>query len=192
MAAAPRYDVTVVSLPFVRRLSQRSEESAFFSARRGDETICLTREEGSFPLRSHVLHEGARFPLGVVSAGMAVLAFLPDTEIEQYLNRVELTREWGSQHRKDEVWRHVALTRQNGYSLNPGLVVEGSWGMAAAVFKDGQPQWALSLTGVEQRFTPQRQAELGPLLLREANALSRELTRRDAAKPTTSAGSFIR
>ena len=35
----------------------------------------------------------------------------------------------------------------------PGLIVEGSYGLGAAVFtREGHPQWALSLTGVEFRF----------------------------------------
>ena len=76
MTAAPRYDVTTVAQPFVRRLASTTGESAFFSARRGDETVCLVREDGSFPIRSHVLHEGIRFPLGVASAGIAILAYL--------------------------------------------------------------------------------------------------------------------
>jgi hypothetical protein len=33
--------------------------------------VCLAGAEGSFPLRSHVLREGIRFPLGVASAGPA-------------------------------------------------------------------------------------------------------------------------
>ena len=56
LAAASRYDVTSLAQPVVRRLSVATGESAFFSARRGDETICLVREDGSFPIRSHVLH----------------------------------------------------------------------------------------------------------------------------------------
>ena len=83
-AAAARHDAATTAQPFVRRLAQVTGESAFFSARRGDETICLIREEGSFPVRSHVLYEGARFPLGVVSAGMALLAHLPDREVDEY------------------------------------------------------------------------------------------------------------
>ena len=71
--AAPRYDVTTLAQPVVRRLSLATGESAFYSARRGDETVCLLREDGSFPIRSHVLHEGIRFPLGVASAGLAVV-----------------------------------------------------------------------------------------------------------------------
>lgn len=182
-SAARRYDVAETAHPVVRRLAQQTAESAFFSARRGEETICLIREDGSFPIRSHVLYEGARFPLGVVSAGMAILAFLPDREVDDYLRRTDLTGEWGTQHGETEIRRHLVRTREAGYSLNPGLVVEGSWGMAAAVFADGEPRWALSLTGVERRFGPERQRELGALLLREAHQLSQALARREAPPP---------
>ena len=44
--------------------------------------MCVLREEGCFPVRSFVLHEGVRFPLGVASAGTAIMAFLPPEEQE--------------------------------------------------------------------------------------------------------------
>ncbi|MEV4146128.1 IclR family transcriptional regulator [Amycolatopsis sp. NPDC049691] len=178
VAAARRYDVTEAAMPVVRRLALATGESAFFSARRGEETICLIREDGAFPIRSHVLFEGARFPLGVVSAGMVVLAHLPDREIDEYLDRVDLVAQFGAQHAVGEIRRHIGLTRQRGYSVNPGLVVEGSWGLAAAVFdQGGSPRWALTLTGVEHRFGADRVPQLGALLLREAHALSETLAR---------------
>jgi DNA-binding IclR family transcriptional regulator len=178
-AASTRYDVTAVAQPFVRRLSVATGESAFFSARRGDETVCLLREDGSFPIRSHVLHEGIRFPLGVASAGLAVLAYLPDAEVDDLLGRTDLSATYGAQHAAGAVRRRVRETRASGYALNPGLIVEGSWGMGAAVFdSDEQPQWALSLTGIEQRFSAERRRELGPLLLREAHELTVALRRR--------------
>ena len=178
-AASSRYDVTAVARPFVRRLSTATGESAFFSARRGDETVCLLREDGSFPIRSHVLHEGIRFPLGVASAGMAVLAYLPDAEVDDLLARTDLTPSYGARHTAAAVRDRVAETRASGYALNPGLIVEGSWGMGAAVFDaEDRPQWALSLTGIEQRFTSERRRELGPLLLREAHELTVALRRR--------------
>ncbi len=68
--AANRYDVTDKAREVVARLAAETGESAFFSARRGDETVCLLSVEGSFPLRSHVLREASGFPpLGVASAG---------------------------------------------------------------------------------------------------------------------------
>ncbi|WP_122816105.1 IclR family transcriptional regulator [Nocardioides pantholopis] len=178
-AAATRYDVTALAHPFVRRLSEATGESAFLSVRRGEETICLVREDGSFPIRSHVLAEGVRFPLGVASAGMVLLAHLPDAEVEEYLAHADLGRDWGPQHAPAQVRRHVDATRASGYAVNPGLVVEGSWGMAAAVFDaQDQPRWALSLTGIERRFGPERRPELGELLLTVAHDLSRSLRRR--------------
>lgn len=185
-AAAPRYDVTDVAQAYVRRLSQATGESAFFSARRGEETVCLLREDGSFPIRSHVLHEGIRFPLGVASAGMAILAHLADSDVETYLAEADLTTAYGAEHAPDRVRARVADTRRTGYAVNPGLIVEGSWGMGAAVFDaSDQPQWALSLTGIEQRFTAARRAELGPLLLRAAHELGRAIRRGLAPAPTS-------
>ena len=179
-AAAPRYDVTDAARGVVSALASETGESAFFSIRRGDETVCLVREDGSFPLRSHVLHEGVRFPLGVASAGLVILAHLPDRDVDDYLSRVDLAAAWGAEHGRDALTARVAETRRDGYATNPGLVVEGSWGMGAAVFDaHGSPRWALSLTGVESRFRSQRRAELGGLLLDHAHRLGRRLARRD-------------
>ncbi|MBI3690700.1 MAG: IclR family transcriptional regulator, partial [Mycolicibacterium aromaticivorans] len=64
-----------------------------------------------------------------------------------------------------------------GYAVNPALIVEGSWGIGAAVFdQNGRPAWALSLTGVETRFKPDRRQELGTLLLEQAHLLSGRLS----------------
>jgi len=176
--AARRYDVTAMAGPIVRQLAIASSESAFLSARRGDETVCLIREDGSFPVRSHVLYEGVRFPLGVASAGLAILAYLPNAEIDEYLNRADLTGDYGQSHNAENLRRRLSDTRKLGYALNPGLIVEGSWGIGAAVFDaTGAPRWALTLTGIEQRFSTERRATLGSMLLRAAHELTRTMMR---------------
>ena len=140
--AAARYDITDVAAPSVRALARETGESAFLSVRRGDETVCLLREEGSFPLRSFVISEGVRFPLGVASAGMAIIAYLPDSEVEAYLDSHDLEIEHGPSHSARAVIDRIALTRRTGWALNPGLILTGSWGMGAAIF-DGsrRPKW---------------------------------------------------
>lgn len=175
VVAAERYDITAIARPIVRSLAEATEESAFLSARRGDETVCLLREDGAFPIRSHVLYEGIRFPLGVASAGLAILAFLPDEAVEAYLADADLSG-YGAAHSPAAVRARVAATRATGYALNPGLIVEGSYGLGAAVFDASErPAWALSLTGIEARFSPERRPELGRLLLDHAHRLSRAL-----------------
>ncbi|MFW0793685.1 IclR family transcriptional regulator [Gordonia sp. CPCC 205515] len=176
--AAERYDITSVAQPILRDLARETGESAFLSARRGDETVCLAAEEGHFPLRSHVLHVGIRFPLGVASAGMVILANLGEREIADYLARVDLTPRWGPQHASAAIADRVAQIRLSGYAVNPGLLVEGSWGMGAAVFDTrGEPDWALSITGVESRFRPERRSGLGETLLAHAHRLTQLLRR---------------
>lgn len=180
--AAERYDISELAREHVVALAEATGESAFLSARRGDETVCLLRHDGAFPIRSFVLYEGRRFPLGVASAGIAILAFMPEQSVERYLNNAELEEEYGPKHSREELSKMVAETRQLGYSVNPGLIVEGSWGMGAAVFdQSGQPAWALSLTGIQSRFEQERRAELGLLLLQHAHELSTKLRRHQAA-----------
>ncbi|MBM7366297.1 IclR family transcriptional regulator [Gordonia hydrophobica] len=180
--AAAAYDIRDDAQDVLDRLSGESGESAFLSARRGDETVCIAAQEGSFPVRSHVLYEGIRFPLGVASAGLAILSHLPDRDVDQYLARADLHAKWGDVHSEPALRARIDKTRLDGYSTNPALLVEASWGMGAAVFDaDGRPAWALSLTGVEARFQPDRRHFLGRLLLEQAHELTRRLGRRETA-----------
>ena len=174
--AANRYDITGQAQDLIDRLATESGESVFLSAVRGDETVCVYSREGSFPLRSHVLYEGIRFPLGVASAGLAVLSHLPDRDIDQYLERIDLEPRWGPAHAEEVLRDRIAETRRTGYAVNPALLVEGSWGIGAAVFdRTGRPAWALSLTGVETRFRDDRRREMGRMLLEHAHVLSQRL-----------------
>ncbi|MHC9295385.1 IclR family transcriptional regulator [Mycobacterium sp. LTG2003] len=175
--AAARYDITEESRDVIDLLARQTGESAFLSARRGDETVCVFSQEGSFPLRSHVLHAGIRFPLGVASAGLAILSHLPDRDIDNYFTRADLETFFGATHSEHAIRTRIAATRRTGYAVNPGLLVEGSWGIGAAVFdRTGRPAWALSLTGVETRFRPERLPGMGALLLDQAHELSGRLT----------------
>jgi DNA-binding IclR family transcriptional regulator len=174
--AAERYDITDLAREHVQALAEETGESAFLSARRGDETVCVLRQDGSFPIRSFVLYEGKRFPLGVASAGLAILSFLPHIAAEKYLARANLEEDFGPEHAPDRIRQRIEATREAGYATNPGLIVPGSWGMGAAVFDGaGQPAWALSITGIEARFSPDRRPMLGNLLLRHAHAISERI-----------------
>lgn len=183
VSAAERYDITDLARRHVAALADATEESAFFSALRGNEAVCLLRQDGAFPIRSFVLYEGKRFPLGVASAGLGILAFMPQEEVDHYLARTDLVATHGEDHSAEAIRDRIAQGRRLGYVTNPGLIVEGSWGMAAAVFDArGYPAWALSLTGVDWRFDETRRPELGRLLMQHAHDLSQELQRRGASQ----------
>jgi DNA-binding IclR family transcriptional regulator len=177
--AGIRYDAAAVADDILHALARDTGESAFLSARRGSETVCVSAVEGSFPLRSHILYPGRRFPLGVASAGLAILSHLAVDDRDRYLAGVDLETDWGAAHSRDAVAARIADTLVTGYAVNPGLLVEGSWGIGAAVFDAlDNPHWALSLTGVQSRFAGERTGELGRALLQAAHHVTQRLRHR--------------
>ncbi|WP_124709009.1 IclR family transcriptional regulator [Gordonia insulae] len=174
--AATRYDIVELARDSLVSVARETGESAYLSTRQGDETVCVATEEGSFPLRSHVLQVGTRFPLGVASAGLAILAHLPKEEQDRVIAAITPEPTWRDPHDGAGIRRRIARTRRTGYAENPGLIVEGSWGLGAAVFDSaGNPLWALSITGVQTRFGRERLPRLGRLLMDEAHNLTKRL-----------------
>jgi DNA-binding IclR family transcriptional regulator len=178
MVARRQLPFDQVVRPILRSLATSTGESVCFSVRSGDETICVLREEGSFPIRSFELAEGKRFPLGVATAGLAILAFCSPEEQERICAE-QLYGDGSSAERSvddDRLHRMLAATLETGYSVIPGLIVEGSWGVGAPVFdKSGRPAAALSINGVEARIAGDRQVALGQQLLKGAHLVSKRL-----------------
>lgn len=171
--AAQRHAVSNLARRIVAEVAKATGETALLSVRRADEIVCLVREEGDFPLRSMVLREGARVPLGISASGVALLAFQEDEYIDEYLGKINLEARWGPHYSAQAIRERLIETRELGYSVNRGLDIPGSFGMAAAVVTSGQPaRFVLTITGVESRFRGKRQAELGETLLTLAHRLA--------------------
>jgi DNA-binding IclR family transcriptional regulator len=177
--ASERFGVHRLAAECLVRMAEITGDAALLSVQRGNETVCLAREEGSFPLRSHVLQAGDRHPLGVGAAGIAMLALLSDEEIDTVLatNADRLQAHYVSQS-PDLLRRQVTETRRNGFALNAGHVFKGSWGVSVA-FHDARSNTlgALTIAGVESRFTGSRIEELVALLNTEKTMLELRLKR---------------
>lgn len=184
MVAADRYGIHRVALDSVTRLAQKTGDAAFLQVRHGEEVVCLAREDGTFPLRSHVLKAGDRHLLGAGAGPLALLAALPEAEAESYL----------ATHARALAERYPALVpllpglvreaRERGYSLNRGILFPGSWGMAMAIRgPSGGVEACLSLAAVESRMQPDREPELAALLAAEVQLVEQRLAR-ESAPPT--------
>ena len=136
--------------------------------------MCLLREEGSFPVRSFVLHEGVRFPLGVASAGTAIMAFLPRRSRRSCWRTGLRTRGgFAAAHTEPLVRDNLAATRQAGYSVNPGLVLEGQLGDGRSSLRPAGPACLGAVAdGHRAALQGERQATLGRLLMDEAHRIS--------------------
>ncbi|SFG62672.1 transcriptional regulator, IclR family [Palleronia marisminoris] len=177
--ASPRHGLLEIAADAVARLARDSGDTAFVTMRRGSFAICLHRQEGSYPIRTHALTAGAQHPLGVGAGSLAMLAALPDAEVEAVLADISPHLPADYPDYAPHILRaDIERTRARGHALNPGRIVAGSWGIGVALRRgDGTVAGALSLAAVESRMQPPREAELAALLAREAAEVETRLRR---------------
>lgn len=176
-AAARRQNLAEAAAESLRVLAAETGDVCFVSVRRDNHSVCLAREEGAFPIRTHVLQAGARHPLGVGAGSMAVLMALPDARIEEILRA---TRAEVDAHYPDftEAFmrEELAAARVRGWAINPGKYVASSWAIGVPIMApSGAPLGSLSISAIDNRLTPPRQAELAQLLQREATKVEARL-----------------
>lgn len=185
LLAGARFGIHAMAVDGLARLSQTTGDSSFLSVPRDTHSVCLHREEGSFPLRTHVLQAGDRHPLGVGAGGLAILAAFPDEEVERILvaNAATLAVSPYESYSPQIMRDLVTETRSNGYAFNPGMLMPGSWGLGVAVRgPDGRPAGALSIAAIERRFDDTRALQLLPHLQEEASRLE-QLLRQPGGQP---------
>ncbi|SCX95352.1 IclR family transcriptional regulator [Paracoccus tibetensis] len=174
--AAQRPGLARLAGESVMRLAQEVGDAALLSVRRGASSLCLLREDGAYPIRTHALVPGQMHPLGVGAGSLALLAALPEGEREEVMaaNAAHLARAFP--HYAPRLPALVAETAAQGFALNPGLIFEGSWGMGVALrHPGGRLAGALSIAAVDSRMREARRPELLERLRAEAARIERKL-----------------
>jgi len=192
--AAERYGIHRLATDSLQRLVDLSQDNVFISVRNGFHAVCLHRQEGTYPVRAHVLAAGDRHPLGIGAGGLAILADLPDEEVDLvlrtnapvYAERYPLATE--------EVLRSlVSDARAKGYALNPGLIFPGAWGIGVAIHDPpGTPVAALTVAAIESRMTKEHQDRLGAALIAEARLIEARLQESRSLGATAARTSYRR
>lgn len=177
LLSGSRHGLLDLALASLRRLSDMTQDTSFFSVRRDRFAVCLHREEGTWPVRTHALQAGDQHPLGIGAGSLAMLAALGDDEVEAMIeaNRSILAESYPS-YTPASLRADVAQARAQGFSLNPGRIVASSWGIGVAVrFPDRRVAGALSIAAIDARMRPQRQEELAVQLRHEAKQVEQRL-----------------
>ena len=168
LAAEPNYALQRVAAPSLRALALETGDWMFFSVRHGLEAICLSRESGGNPYPQASLRVGDRHPLGLGAGGLAILAAMPTDEADTVLkiNAPAIVKRY-PQMTFDTVRRMLHETREQGYSVIPGILAPGYWGIGVAVLRpDGEPVAAVVLIAAASRLSGARQAVIAARLQR--------------------------
>jgi DNA-binding IclR family transcriptional regulator len=170
-------DVGAAAAPCLERLAEATSDTVYASVREGPTAICIGREIGSFPIRTLSLEIGIRRPLGVGSGSLALLAFLPDDEIEVILKHNEMRYREFDGYDVAYVRKAIAKSRRNGFAYVDGRIVAGMNALGVPVYDSaGNVVAALSLAAIADRVSGDRVADLVKLLKKEAVRLGSALS----------------
>ncbi|WP_432827292.1 IclR family transcriptional regulator [Dactylosporangium sp. CA-092794] len=174
LRGAGEQDLREVAGPVLKRLAAETDETVLLGLRDGEEYVIIAREDSTQVVRV-ILDVGTRLPLRATSGGVAIMARLEATELDELL-RDELGEFAGNPvPSSDELRREIARTAERGYALNmsswyrPHVASIG----AAITNAAGQPVGAVALSIPEMRYEAAQEQALAGLAVAAADEISR-------------------
>ncbi|WP_440642690.1 IclR family transcriptional regulator [Bradyrhizobium sp. PUT101] len=165
----------VAANPSLQRASSEIGDTLFLTVRTGNDTLCVDRRIGVYPIQVLSIEVGARRPLGVSSAGVAILAAMPAQEARKIIAANE-TRFEAYQTDVGAVTSQVTAARRRGYNMREIGLVQGTKSISTWIkTPDGQPTAAITVSAVRTRLGPRREQEVAEILLREARVIEQAI-----------------
>jgi DNA-binding IclR family transcriptional regulator len=167
-----RYGIAELARPGLERLVERFQDAVYLSIRRGDESVCVERLEGSFPIKTLAFRVGDHRPLGVGAGSAAILAALPQDEQRRVLAATMKAR--GKFHCSDvQLTEILRDTRRNGYAFVDGMIVPGICTVGVSILLDnGAPVAAISVSAIGERMHLRRRREIAAAIAEEVRAIA--------------------
>ena len=141
--------------PTLLRLAALCGDTLLLSTRHGLESVCVDREFGDFPIRANYLELGSRRPLGAGAGSLALLAWLPDAEVDTVLALLApVYRKRYPRLSVERLKTEIGLARERGYVMLLDVVVDQMGGIGVPILgADGRPIGAISIAALTQRIT---------------------------------------
>ena len=158
-------DFVATSRPFLRRLTALTGETANLGIRDDGTAVFLAQSESSQMMRM-ITRLGSRAPLHASGVGKALMAWLPDDELERILADRGLARVTeNTLHTPDSLRAGLAEIRRQGFACDREEHAIGLHCVAACIHDEhGIPLAAISVSGPVARIPEARLLELGALV----------------------------
>lgn len=159
--------------PALRAISDDTGDSAFLICRAGNDSLCLHREVGNYPVQVLAVTIGHRQPLGVGAAGLAYLAALPPDEANEIIaHNKNALNAYGAMN-GERLHKLVESARDRGWAVVGNSAVPGVLGVGVALLDSlGRPTFALSVSSILARMPAARQRQIAESIVRRLKAES--------------------
>jgi DNA-binding IclR family transcriptional regulator len=148
------------ALPHLNAAVEAIGDTGFLTLRTGLDTVCIARRLGNYPIQVLALNVGDRRPLGVSSAGFAMLASLDPRQARSIVmqNRRRFTSYAIS---VEEALLSVARARAQGYVLRERGLVPGTRALSITIGETGGGAIAaLTIAAIARRLPQARVAAI--------------------------------
>ena len=174
-----------VAIPYLKDLRDRTRETANLGVLEEGEVVTLAQVESREIMRA-TSRVGGRAPVYATGMGKAILATFPEEAIAGYVPEKswrKLTDKTLSN--EGELLAELGRVREAGYAIDDEEFVTGLRCVAATVFdQSGEALFAISISGLASRVSPERVISVGGLVVETAKAITSALGgKRSEAKP---------
>lgn len=162
------------ALEILKQLAGIAEDSAYLIIKDGDDALCLERIDGNPYIRVLALEKGSRMPLHMGAGPRAILAYLPETEVDRIIG-VKGLEAWTANTITNPIQLKTDLNkiREVGYALSLQDVTVGVCAIGCPVRKiDGEVIAAISIAGMASNYTEEKLPPLIDMVRSAAQSLS--------------------
>jgi len=164
------------ALVVMRSLRDIYKETVPLGILHGREGLVIEEVPGVHSFR-FVLEPGKRFHLHTSAPGKAIVAFLPDEEKMDLINKIRYTK-FNSQTivNKDQYLHELEGVQQRGYAVDHAEETEGMNCIGAPIFnRHGFPIAAIWMTGPSSRIKEEHFDSIGKEVKKHADRISKSL-----------------
>jgi DNA-binding IclR family transcriptional regulator len=173
-AMGHRFDIKALAQVSLDRLSEATEDTIYLGVRTWYDGLCLDMREGAHPDRGLRLQVNDTWPLGIGAFTMALLAFLPDLEIEEIIKRNARVLLGQQEITPSILRRHVEVTRRRGFASTSNMGGSRLGSVAVPIFDPHQrPIASLCITAIVERMDAAREGRLVDQVWAESRAITR-------------------
>jgi len=172
-AMSAKFDIGALARPSLDKLCRESGDTVYFAVRSGYDALCLGMAEGSHPEKALRLNLRDRWPLGVGAFSMALLAFLPDTEVRDIVRHTAVRLGDQDQYTEDTLMQQVADARRLGFAVTRILTYPPTCAVGVPICDPhGRPIASLCITAVSARMDEARRRQLARKMMEESRTIA--------------------
>ena len=166
-----------IARPYLETIGEQTKETINLSMHSGNDIVYVDKIESDSAIKVGI-KIGTALPMYCTGMGKAILAFLPDENVNEIIGNTSFCRRTSNTVSwKEALLEQLEAVRKNGYAKDAEEYVDGLISFAAPIFDyRNSPVAAISISMPKMRYNETEQREFYVNLVKDtAGALSKEL-----------------